>query len=149
MEHTQDVEALDWRPDSSPATPAIAGDITTRIDLPSGGWAEVKDAKTIRAKHRKRVLDQLNTDRLSSGKAGVAFDMADGLIIMMVEKWDIPYLPGVTRPLDDVASVEELMIPDYDVLTEALAGAREVLFPQPATIDGARTPGSPTRPDGD
>lgn len=157
MEHTQNAEALDWRPghDSGgeggavATAPAVEGTISRRIALPSGGWAELRDPKEIRAKHRKKVVDQLNMDRMRAGTAGVAFDMMEGLMIMMVEKWDIPYLPGIARPLDDVLSVEELTIPDYDVLSDALENARGVIFPSTATVDGAGTPGSPTRPGGD
>lgn len=156
MEHTQAVQHVNlsgWpsqlgdQPDAPPAQ-TVAGDIVTRITLPSGGWAEIRDAKTIRAKHRKKVIDQLNMDRLQASKPGLAFDMVDGLIIMMVEKWHIPYLPDCARPLDDVTSVDELTIPDYDALSTALEPAREVIFPSPATVDGAGTPGSPTQPDG-
>lgn len=126
----------------------VEGVVSTRIELPSGGWAEIKDAKQIRAKHRKRVIDQLNMDRLQASTPGVAFDMVDGLIMMMVEKWSVPYLPDCARPVDDPTSVDELTIPDYDALSDALQSAREVIFPTPVSVDGAGTPGSPTRPDG-
>lgn len=156
MEHTgTDVERQNYASlglagpdDTAPAAPIVAGDITKRVELPSGGWAEIRDAKTIRAKHRKRVIDSLSMDRLQASTPGVAFDMVDGLIIMMVEKWHVPYLPDCARPLDDVTSVDELTIPDYDTLSDALESARSIVFPAPATIDGAKTPGSPTQPGG-
>lgn len=135
---------------SAPASPtAVEGEPVTHVDLPSGGWAELTDPRKIRAKHRKRVLDQLNIERMQSGKGGIAFDMTDGLILMMVDKWEVPYLPGVARPLDNPACVDELMIPDYDAIADRLEEAREMLFPAPATVDGAKTPGSPTPPAGD
>jgi hypothetical protein len=130
------------------APPAVEGEPVNRVDLPSGGWAELADPRKIRAKHRKRVMDQLNLERMQSGKGGIALDMTDGLIIMMVEKWHIPYLPNVGRPLDDPDSTGELTIPDYDRLTDELEPAREMIFPSPPTVDGANKPGSPTRPAG-
>lgn len=143
MEHTsttpQEIEVA--------APPAAAtGSITTRVELPSGGWAEISDPRSIRAKHRKRVMDTLNMDRITNPTAGVMFDMSDGLILMMVEKWSIPYLSDVARPLDDVASIDELEIPDYDAIVGKLEHARHMLFPSPATVDGAGKPGSPTPP---
>lgn len=160
MEHTStsiDIERQNYAslglvgPDDSdrlaPA-PVVEGLVTTEVRLPSGGWAQLKDAKEIRAKHRKKVFDQMNADRLQAGTPGVAFDMVDSLMIMMVEKWHVPYLPDCARPLDDITSVDELTIPDYDALSSALEGARQVLFPTPATVDGAGVPGSPTPPAG-
>lgn len=153
MEHTGQQDALDWRPghddsDRPAPAPAVEGVVSTRIELPSGGWAELRDAKEIRAKHRKRVVDQLNMERLNANTPGVAFDMVESMMILMIDKWFIPYLPDCARPLDDVTSVEELTIPDYDALSTALESARATLFPSPATVDGAGTPGSPTPPGG-
>lgn len=143
MEHTQQPQI-----DSKPAdtAEAMTGTFTKRIELPSGGWAELLDPMTIRTKHRRRVLETLNIERMTRGAASVGLDMSDGLILMMVEKWSVDYLPGVGRPLDNPESLEELELPDYDVLTDAMETVRKIIFPAPANIDGARTPGSPTLP---
>lgn len=143
-----EAQATGFPPIEPPMGKPIEGEPVSRVYLPSGGWAELADPRKIRAKHRKRVMDQLNLERMQSGKGGIALDMTDGLIIMMVEKWHIPYLPNVGRPLDDPDSIGELMIPDYDRLTDELEPAREMIFPSPATVDGANKPGSPTRPAG-
>lgn len=158
MEHTQVVQHVDlagW-PDQQPAVAvepavkpvAVTGEFVSRVELPSGGWAELADPKKIRSKHRKLVMDRLNIDRMQQRTVGVAFDVTEGLMLMMVEKWHVPYFPDVARPLDDVSVLDELEIPDYDALAEALEPAREMLFPAPPSVDGARTPGSPTRPGG-
>lgn len=154
LDGTRNVERAGW-PNQAPVEQlrqlgeaAVEGEFVSRIELPSGGWAEIADPRKIRSKHRKRVLDQMNIDRMERRTAGIGFDMVDGLMLMMVEKWDIPYLPGVGRPLDQPASVDELTIPDYDVLSEALEPARKVIFPGPPSVDGATTPGSPTPPGG-
>src|SRR5690349_21270033 len=137
-----------------PAEPAsgsiLDGIITTRIQLPDGGWAEIADASQIRAKHRKRLLDRLNVDRLTAGTAGVSMDVLEGLMLLMIDKWSIPYLSKLgldcARPLDNPASLEELTLPDYDELSSKLESARAILFPSPVTIDDHNKPGSPTPP---
>lgn len=127
---------------------ATGGNIVNRIDLPCGGWVELADPQMIRAKHRKNVVDRLNRERLESQTVGVGFDMLDSLMLLMVEKWNIPYFPGVARPIDQPSTVDELKIPDYDAIAERLEGARKVLFPDPISVDQANTAGSPTRPGG-
>lgn len=122
------------------------GIITERLPLPSGGWAEIRDVGGIRAKHRKRVMDQLNIDRMQSRTIGSGLDVIEGLILMMVDKWSVPYLSDVARPIEQPASIGELTIPDYDALTEAMEPARKVLFPEPVTVDDHKKPGSPTLP---
>jgi hypothetical protein len=127
----------------------LEGVVTERLELPSGGWVEVADASKIRAKHRKRVLDQLNIDRMQSKTIGSGLDVVDGLMLMMIDKWDIEYLPGVARPMDWPESIGELTIPDYDALSAAMEPARKVLFPDPVTVDDHAKPGSPTLPAGE
>lgn len=127
----------------------LEGVVTERLALPSGGWAEVADASKIRAKHRKRVFDRLNIDRMQSKTIGSGLDVVEGLMLMMVDKWDVEYLPGVARPLDQPESIGELTIPDYDALSEAMEPARKVLFPDPVTVDDHAKPGSPTLPAGE
>ena len=127
----------------------LEGIITERMPLPSGGWAEIADATKIRAKHRKKVFDRLNIDRMQSRTIGSGLDVVEGLMLMMIEKWDISYLPDVARPLDSPDCIGELTIPDYDALSEAMEPARKVLFPDPVTVDDHAKPGSPTLPAGE
>jgi hypothetical protein len=129
----------------------LTGVLTTRVPLPSGGWAEIADPKQIRAKHRKRLMDRLNMDRMQERTMGIGFDLIESLILLMVDKWSIPYAPlqDSTSPLATVTLIGDLEIPDYDALTEALEPARQMLFPDPVTIDDHNKPGSPTLPVGD
>jgi hypothetical protein len=129
----------------------LDGIVTTRIELPSGGWAEIGDPRQIRAKHRKRLMDRLNMDRMQERTMGIGFDLIESLILLMVDKWSIPYAPlqDSPSPLATVTLIGELEIPDYDALTEALEPARQMLFPDPVTVDDHNKPGSPTLPAGD
>lgn len=124
----------------------LEGIITERLSLPSGGWAEIADASKIRAKHRKRVFDRLNIDRMQQRTIGSGLDVVEGLMLMMIDKWEVPYLINVARPLDFPESIGELTIPDYDALSAAMEPARKVLFPDPVTVDDHNKPGSPTLP---
>lgn len=130
-------------------TPSILdGVITTRVDLPLGGWVEIADARQIRAKHRKRLMDRLNIDRMQQRTLGLGFDIVESLMLLMVDKWSIPYAPlqDTGRPLDAPDLIGDLEIPDYDALTELLEPARKILFPDPVTVDDAGKTGSPTPP---
>lgn len=129
----------------------LDGLITTRVDLPLGGWAEIADARQIRAKHRKRLMDRLNVDRMQSRTMGIGFDLVESLMLLMIDKWSIPYAPfeQSTSPLATPDLIGELEIADYDKLSEALEPARQMLFPGPVTVDDAGKPGSPTLPVGD
>ncbi len=112
------------------------------VTLPSGGEVTFRDPKTLRAKDKKRAIQAIK-DPEKVIAAGL--DVVDGLIALLVESWTIPYLPGAPLPSAEIGLIGELEIPDYDALTEAVAPARELLFPQTASPD--RTgPGSPTVP---
>jgi len=128
----------------------LDGVVTTRVELPSGGWAEIADARQIRAKHRKRMMDRLNIDRMQSRTMGIGFDIVESLMLLMIDKWSIPYAPlqDSSSPLATVDLIGDLEIPDYDKLSEALEPARQMLFPDPVTVDDAGKPGSPTQPVG-
>lgn len=120
--------------------PALEGSIVERVELPSGGYAILRDPVHLRAKDKKRVLKQItDVERLVS--AGL--DVVDGLMLMLIEKWELSYLGSTTPTVEDL---EELTIPDYDALTEAVGPAREVLFPGKASVDDMGKKGTPTPP---
>ncbi len=117
--------------------------MTDRVDLPSGGWAQLRDPKTLRAKDKKRALSNIK-DHEKVIAAG--FDVTEGLLAMLVDAWEIPYLPNAPLPRDEIGILGELEIPDSDALMAAARPAQQLLFPQPSTVDGADKPGSPTVP---
>jgi hypothetical protein len=127
--------------------PATGGTITKRVTLPSGGWAELKDPRSVRAKHRRAALDSMNMERLQNPTPGISLDMLDGLMLMIIERWHLPYRSDSVSPSTDPEALGELELPDYDTLSEHMEPARKLLFPQPASVDDVR-PGSPTPPGG-
>lgn len=93
-----------------------------KIELPSGGWVVFKDPSTLRVKDRKKVLRNANNEE------GLmqALSLVDGLIAILVEEWsfELP-IPSVR-----IASLDELQMPDYDVMAEEAGKAQKMLFPQ-------------------
>jgi hypothetical protein len=121
----------------------VEGSIVDRVDLPSGGFAILRDPVQLRAKDKKRVLKNIQ-DAQRAVAAGV--DVVDGMVMMLVEKWELPYLPMAALPADEPEILDELTIPDYDALVQAVGPAQKVLFPGPVTVDDMGKPGSPTQP---
>jgi hypothetical protein len=94
----------------------------TRLTLPSGAYAEMRDPGTLKAKHRKQVMRAIKAgDRLG----GELIDSLDGIIAVLVVDWDAcDAETGARLPLPNVSldSLDEISDADY----EALCGAAEV-----------------------
>ena len=98
-----------------------------KITLPSGGWVTFKDPSTLRVKDRKKVL------RNASGEEGLmqALSLVDGLIAILVEEWSFEFpIPSVK-----ISVLDELQMPDYDVMAEEAGKAQKMLFPQLAKTE--------------
>lgn len=98
-----------------------------KITLPSGGWVTFKDPSTLRVKDRKKVL------RNASGEEGLmqALSMVDGLIAILVEEWSFE----MPIPSIKISVLDELEMPDYDVMAEEAGKAQKSLFPQLAKTE--------------
>jgi len=130
-------------PASEPASVVIAGSfVSGRVPLPCGGWVEFHDPHDLKGRDYKRVMRGIRD--AGPGHAGASMvDMLDGLIAILVAKWEIPYLPGASLPADNMAITDELRIEDLRALHVAAAPAMKVVFP---TESAGRGPGSPTPP---
>lgn len=134
----------------APAAPSLDGIIVRRVELPSGGWAELRDPREVRTRDRKRALaEALGQLPDNAGQILTGLMSMDGLAILLVEKWSAPYAPfnGAPRVGLTVDDLDALEIPDMDALTRACEPAQRLLFPQIASPDNMR-PGSPTPPAG-
>ena len=111
-----------------------------RVETPSGGWAEFRDASTLKQKDRKAVL--LATDDAGDGMVAKGLAAVDGLLAMLITNWsyEMP-LPAVK-----VESLDQLSIPDYDALSNAADEARKQLMPEAGKPD---EPDSPPQPSSD
>ena len=93
-----------------------------KVNLPSGGWVTFKDPSTLRVKDRKKVL------RNANGEEGLmqALSLVDGLIAILVEEWSFDFpIPSIK-----ISVLDELQMPDYDVMAEEAGKAQKMLFPQ-------------------
>lgn len=135
-------------------------EFTTKHDLPSGGWVELRNHNYLRGKDRKALMRQLNpvvNDTRPAIDRGL--EAQDLLTAMMITAWGLPYEPeptdngdGTTTarpwtlPSNDVTMLDELMAADSAKLEELLAPARKVLMPQAPSPDQADDPESPSGP---
>jgi hypothetical protein len=118
------------------------GTIVRRIDLPSGGWVEFRDPSSIRAKHKRKVMRGIDNPEK---QAAAALDLTEGIAAMFIERWDIPELPNLPLPIDDLNVFDLLTVADYDAIVDAARPAIVLFFPT-STPDDAGTPGTPTLP---
>lgn len=99
------------------------------ITLPSGAKVVLKDPKTLRVKDRRKVFAHANND------AGLmqALSIVDGLIALLVAEWTFEFpIPSIK-----INVLDELEIPDYDMLAEHAREAQKVLFPQVGQTDAS------------
>lgn len=120
-----------------------------RHTLPSGGWVELRDPTTLKARHTKAVMRSIKEfDQSQPVEAGLS--MTDGLIALMVEAWELPYATDDGRPWalpkDDVSMVDDLSAADYMRLTNLMKPAQEVLMPGNPDPSDYDNPDSPTVP---
>lgn len=122
----------------------------TRLTLPSGAYAEMRDPGTLKAKHRKQMMRAIKDgDRLG----GTLVDSVDGIIAILVVDWDVrDPETGEQLPLPSVSldSLDEIADDDYETLcadpsvkslTQRIFKARTGVADDP---DGHDDPASPT-----
>lgn len=135
-------------------------EFTTKHDLPSGGWVELRNHNYLRGKDRKALMRQLNPSADDLRPAiDRGFEAIDILTAMMIVGWSLPYEPepldngdgtttarAWTLPKDDPTLLDELMAPDSAALEKLLAPARAVLMPSAPSPDQSGDPESPSGP---
>jgi hypothetical protein len=129
----------------------------TRVTLPSGAYAELRDPGSLKAKHRKQIARAMSdADRVG----GFFVDMIDGALAVLIVDWDVcDPETGNQLPLPsvDLKSLDECSDADYEALcAEPLVGdfARRTLEARVRAAkavddpDGYDDPASPTAPSG-
>ena len=133
--------------------------LTTRHDLPSGGWVELRDPNFLRTKDRNALVRKVQGREYDS-------DIDRGLtsiremIAMMVSAWHLPYEPdpidngdGTETPRSwllpsvDPSIVDELYAADGNALEKLIEPASRVLNPKAPSPDDVDDPGSPSGPE--
>jgi hypothetical protein len=116
-----------------------------RYNLPSGGWVELRDPNTLKARDRKNVIRGVQDPEEGHVMARVV-DMSDGIAAMLITAWSVPYLNGGDTPLpsQDLSVLDELSISDDG----ALQGMPEMLEAANLFKPGTPDPSDYTKPDG-
>lgn len=130
---------------------------TTRVELPSGAYAELRDPGSLKAKHRKQIARAMSdADRVG----GFAVDMVDGSLAVLIVDWDVcDPDTGERLPLPsvDLKSLDECSDLDYEKLaaeplvaefTNRVLEARMRSMAAADDPDGYDNPASPTAPSG-
>jgi hypothetical protein len=135
-------------------------EFTTRHDLPSGGWVELRNHNYLRGKDRKALMRKLNPSADDTRPPiDRGFEAIDILTAMIVVGWSLPYEPepldngdgsttarAWTLPENDPSLLDELMAPDSAALEKLLAPARAVLMPSAPSPDQSEDSESPSGP---
>lgn len=149
------VEPLSVAAEPAPqeAQPALI-DNPNRHALPSGGWVELRDLSTLKARDHKQILRGIGETDLNK-KMSFGVDMTDGLMSVMIVAWSLPYGPDWSIPSlcimrDPITGtpvvLDDLQAADYATLEELIMPAQKVLFPAKADPSDAEDPASPTAP---
>lgn len=126
-----------------------------------GAWVKLRAYEDLRAKHRKRALAgrigamtfDPATGRPQSLSARLAIiaamDGAEDVAAMLIESWNIPYLPGAALPEDNPELIGELTIADNNALLKLTEPVRVQLLADEPAADPSdyENPDSPSKPE--
>lgn len=126
--------------------------MTTKHELPSGGWVEIREASELRAKDRKAMLRKV-PDPVDGHKMGFVVDSADLIAAAVIVAWDLPYAPDAPLPSVRLDTLDELTMADDQAMQAAIAPLVELFMPKAPTDpsdynhkDGTPNVDSPTEP---
>lgn len=123
-----------------------------KIDLPSGAWADLLTPDKLKAKHHRTAIRAVsNVENTRQG--GMAVDMLDGALAIVVQDWDVPGEDGQILPIPsvDFDSIGEMEVEDYEALlahpfvTQIVKRLQE-LRGEKVTPDDHDDPSSPSEP---
>jgi hypothetical protein len=124
------------------------------IDVP-GGWIVVRDPLTVRAKDRKAIAAAMDRARnAGAGNILMAYDSGEATMMLAIEQWSFE-LPiprenpgGIADDGSEIpSSLDQLEIPTYDAISEALIPFGNALFPNfgtPSTDTSKSDPSGPS-----
>lgn len=108
--------------------------MSNKIELPSGGWAMLRDPKTLKHADRQKLYKGLDSNTPSLERGMI---VADRLVALLVESWSFELIPPSIR----FESIGELDVEDYDVLSKEAEAAGKKLFPSMAkTLESEADP---------
>ena len=111
-----------------------------RVDLPSGGYAVLRDPLTVTNKERKPIVAQMDAAQRNPDQIVTNFDLTEQLVVLMVKEWTHPFpLPSQSRD-----SLDEIPTLDYDRLCISVQDKESRIFldvtekPDPKDQNGSR-----------
>lgn len=134
-----------------------------RIELPSGGWVEMKDPLFLRGKDRDALMRKLqgggsmvkaDSDDMAKMEGGLK--SVKILAGIMITGWHLPYEPepsedgterAWTLPGNDYTIMDELYAADLNRIETELKAAQQVLMPQKPSPDQHADKDSPSGPE--
>lgn len=114
--------------------------MSDKVDLPSGGWALLRDPDTVRNRDRKEILRRVEGLDDNAGNITIAMSSVEFGLALMVEEWSFDEL---ALPRDDLETLDDLTIEDFDALAQAIEPLMRKVFP---SFDPSPDPASPTEP---
>jgi len=134
-------------------------EFTTKHDLPSGGWVELKNPNWLRTKDRNALVRKIQEGK-TDNDVDRGITSIRQMIAMLVVSWSLPYEPdpvdngdgtttarGWVLPSTDPAIVDELLVTDGNALEKLLEPASRVLNPKAPSPDDTGDPESPSGPE--
>ena len=75
-----------------------------RIELPSGGWCELRDPDTVTNRERKPIVEKAESEGSESSSLVSKLGFVDRLVVLMVTRWsfDFPIPKEKPESLDDL-----------------------------------------------
>lgn len=133
--------------------------LTTKHDLPSGGWVELRDHNWLRARDRNALMRKITAEHENVPQIDQGFRALNEITALMITAWSLPYEPEPivaedgtetprpwTLPKNDPSILDEVLAPDAVKLEQLLEPARRVLMPSKPSPDDVEDPASPSGP---
>ena len=79
-----------------------------RIDLPSGGWCELRDPNAVTNRERKPLMERAETEGSDDAPLLTRLGFVDRLVTLMVMRWsyDFPVPAQRAESLDDMSGTD-------------------------------------------
>lgn len=116
---------------------------TERVKLPSGGWVQLRDPKTLRRGDKQRAMRAIKDSE--GGDVSASLDLLNGLLTVLIMDWSY----AMPVPSEAAGSLDLIPLEDDEALNEAIEEARAILFPNKPDPKDAKDPASPTEPSAD
>lgn len=120
-----------------------------RHPLPSGGWVDIEDPKTVRAGTKRLILAQYREDQAEGEQVLLAFDR---LCQALIKAWHVPGMPGglepdqVPLPSARLSILDDLSPGDYAVIERVIMPAVGIVMGGKPSPDQHEDPASPSVP---